>query len=167
MSALRRVTWRRLALVGIAVSLAWMGFAQVDRSRRWGRTIESMRGVAFAVESYRVDRNRLPETIGILGLRGALDPQASAALPTEDAWGHMLGFEVFAGDHAPMECYAVWSAGPDGLPSAEGRGYPYLTDEGLGDDLAWVTCGSSDPISFRCGPPRTALIRAWHWLKGS
>ena len=101
------------------------------------------------------------------GLRSALDPQARAALPTEDAWGHMLGFEVFAGDHAPMECYAVWSAGPDGLPSAEGRGYPYLTDEGLGDDLAWVTCGSSDPISFRCGPPRIALIRAWHWLKGS
>ncbi len=84
--------------------------AETNERNRANRTRNDFRGLGFALKSYFANHKSYPKTQSVDGLSAMLVPKYIAAVPKQDAWGHLIQYYVSDdGQH-----YRIVSAGTDG-----------------------------------------------------
>jgi len=100
-------------------------------------TVETIRTIAIAVESFAVDENRYPGptdgAVDIVYLKAILIPQYLKAPDWDDGWNHRLRFK------SDESHYVIVSYGSDGIPDHEDWGAGTYDEERLNREL----CGGT------------------------
>ncbi|NLO75051.1 MAG: type II secretion system major pseudopilin GspG [candidate division WS1 bacterium] len=129
-----RGLWDMLALIGLVVSLAGLGFFALRPGQSSGahsRTVEHLRATGDALEKYAVDNaGQFPTTRQ--GLQALLQKPTEEPLPLnwrgpyledprqlQDAWGKEFLY-VAPGGGDPPRAYDLWSLGADQQEGGQG-----------------------------------------------
>lgn len=84
--------------------------------RKQEQTLNDIRSIAIAVESYSIDHDEYPVAKSIQDVVPALEPQYIRKLPMKDGWDRLLIFR------STRTKYLIRSHGRDGLPDAASGG---------------------------------------------
>ena len=102
-----------LVVLTIAVMIAALAVLSVpyalDKARQRS-TMNDMRSIASAIESYMLDHEAPPAVDDIGELAALLVPRHATLLPTDDHWGHRYRYSVRG-----ARGYAIESWGKDGV----------------------------------------------------
>jgi len=106
-----------LVFLGIIAALLIPNFLDALQKAKTKRTLADMRMIGTALESYKVDRESIPQTDSVAGLAEFLQPLYLNELPLMDGWQHELRYQCWSriGSRYPCDSYRLVSAGRDGV----------------------------------------------------
>ena len=104
-----------LVFLGIIAALLVPNFLDALQKAKTKRTLADMRMLGTALESYKVDRESIPQVDSVAGLAEFLQPLYLQELPLTDGWQRELRYQCWSqsGDSG-CDSYRLASAGRDG-----------------------------------------------------
>lgn len=105
-----------LVLLGIVAAIFIPNFLDALQKAKTKRTMADLRLIGTALESYRVDREMVPQATSFAELAEHLQPEYLAELPVLDGWQHEFRYQCWSvSGGSDCDSYRMVSAGRDGV----------------------------------------------------